>query len=356
LSVCRELIGQDKKIDIKRLLLVKTLYEKLGDFHEKNDRPARAVACLEKGLEAMDIAVRVGGHDYDVVGVQRDLAGKLTILRGKYGSANDFRESISDADRQRELLDKDRVVKSEDMFENLIGKAQQDLAANPSVAGKITALTDLLVQRGRDEDIDEAIRVLLDAESRLGQYSFRMKADDLKLRRMKNELGAMKTQAKSDPTAAEAFKKLEAEFLQAEIESYRLRVKNYPTDMRIKFEFACRLYNAKEFDEAIPIFQEAVSDPKNATRARYYIGACFYQKGWYGQAVNVLAKAVESYEMEGDNVSKEIYYILGRSQEKLGKKSEAMAAYDKLVQWDFNYRDVRQRIDALNASDYTAGA
>jgi len=355
LDVYLELAQQEKKLNVNRLLEIKKLYEKLGDYYDQQDRPDLAIECYQKGLSGLETAIQSGqSRDLDLVGEQRDLAGKLTILRGKYERAGDFRDSIRDADSQKELQDQERGVKGEELLEVMIVKARKEVEENPDVGGKVTALVDLLLQRGKPEDEDEAIKVLETAYQSSGQYSFKMRADEVRIRQRRRKVSEARARAKSkpdDPLLQKQLEQADTELRNFELDVYRERVEHYPTDLRMKFEYGRRLYAAKRYDEAIPVFQEAVNDPRSAVRGRYYIGACFYQKGWYSQAVNVLRQAIEGYEIQGDQLSKEMHYILGRAQEDQGQIDQALETYGKLVQWDFNYRDVRNRIDRLQNPD-----
>lgn len=352
LGACFELSQPETKLNIDRILKIKRLYEKLGDYYDTMDRPNLAVECYEKGVNAMEIAIMSGqGKGYDLAGEQRDLAGKLTILRGKYERAEGFRESIDQAEAQKELLDRDRVVKSDDVLEKMIAKARAELEESPEIAGKVTALADLLIERDRSEDQAEAIDVLEKSCERTGQYSHKVRADDIRIRQMKADVKTLSSQLKAQDTPSDDLKRQLAHAEQAcrdfELNSYKDRVEHYPTDLRLKFEYGRRLYAAKRYEHAIPVFQEAVRDPKSAVRARFYIGTCFYRKDWHTQAVDVLNQAIASYEIEGDDLSKEMHYILGRAYEKMKQTDNAMKAYSTLIQWDYNYRDVRRRIDRL---------
>ncbi len=349
LEVFLELARQ--KPNANRLLAIKNYSEKLGDYYEKIDKPDIAIECYQRGLDALEVGIQAGfGEKYDFVSIQRNLAGKLTILRGKYERAEDFRASVKDADAQKELQDKAKIVKGEELLGEMIEKARAELERNPDVTGKINALIDLLLQRGRPEDEQEAIEILENAYNRSKQYNYKMRADDVRIRQLSREVRKLKEALEKNPEDEQ----LKAQFKQAskkleefELDVFAERVKQYPTDNKLKFEYGKRLFKAKKFDEAIPMFQEASSDPRFAVRAKYYIGACFYQKGWYQQAIDILQEAIASYETTGDSVSKEMHYILGRALEDSGQTEQALKIYSKLIQWDYNYRDVKARIDAL---------
>jgi TolA-binding protein len=78
-----------------------------------------------------------------------------------------------------------------------------------------------------------------------------------------------------------------------------------------------------------------------------YLGRSFYQKGYYSQAADTFSEALKTHEIHDDDLGKELYYWLGRAQEAEAKKDEALKTYGQIIQWDYNFRDVRKRIDDL---------
>ena len=77
------------------------------------------------------------------------------------------------------------------------------------------------------------------------------------------------------------------------------------------------------------------------------IGQCFFYKEWYADAVDTFEQALEAVETSEDNTAKELRYNLGRAYEADGKLEEALQHFRKIAQIDFNYRDVRDRVNAL---------
>ena len=77
------------------------------------------------------------------------------------------------------------------------------------------------------------------------------------------------------------------------------------------------------------------------------IGRCFLEKEYLAPAIDTFREAIESHEIKGDELSKELNYWLGRSLEADERPDEAVKIYGQLIQWDFKYRDVRARMDAL---------
>jgi len=350
LGVALDLIRQEKKINLPRLLMIANLYEKVGTYYDKQDKPDLAVTIYQSALSALETGIPLDTKQvYDFVGKQRDLAGRLTILRGRYERATGFQESIQNAEGQKAILDQDRIVKSEELIEQLLAKARGELQQNPDTPGKINAVVDLLLQRGKPADEQEAINLLQAAFGRTHQYALKFRADDVRIRQLTRTAQSLKEAAgqKDDPDLKTKADQAQKALDELDLEVWQERIKEYPTDTKMKFEYGRRLHKLKRFDEAIPVLQEVLSNPKYAVRARYYIGTAFFQKGWHSQAVDTLTEAIEGYEIQGDNLGKDMHYWLARSYEGGGQKDQALKTYSKLIQWDFNYRDARVRIDNL---------
>lgn len=345
----------EKKIGPTRLVKVRDIFERMGDEMEDEGHAAEAVAAYEKALRAVDILTKMKPDNGEYLKSRAHLSGKLTISRGKYDQeGQDFRDSLLDKDKQAALHDMDRGVQNDDRLAQLIDNARQDFLAHQDVPSKLTVLVDLLLKRERDEDDAEAIKLLTAYHDQTGSYRFKMRADDVKQRQFRRKARALQQKLKADPDnkeLLEAGKKLKAEAMQFDIETGKERVANYPTDHRMRFQYAQSLFKAGMFDEAIPEFQAARADPRNRKASNLFIGRCFYEKQHYGPAVDVLKQLLSSHETSGDDISKEASYWLGRAHEGAGKIDDALQVYNQIIQWDYNYRDVRSRIDALRKTD-----
>jgi tetratricopeptide (TPR) repeat protein len=122
---------------------------------------------------------------------------------------------------------------------------------------------------------------------------------------------------------------------------------NYPTDLQAKYEYGVRLVRNKRYDEAIPLFQEAQKDPRRKIGCMNQIGVCFFMKGWFTDSIDVLERAIESYQLKDDATGKELRYNLARAHEEKGDSDKALEIYRKIAQADFSYKDVSSRVDRL---------
>ena len=344
--IYRELLGNDKKPASKKFTALKEVYEELGDRCQARGEVAEAMKSYELGIEALTAQKGVDPQNRELDGVIRDLATKLTILRGNYQTADNFRDSVRDSGEQARLHDEDRLVQSEERLEELVEQARRDMEANPAVEAKVIGYVDLVCRVERDENENEAIALLMRKYEELGTYRFKQKADDIAIR----QVGRHARQAKAAGQADKA-KELYRRRVRLEEKVYKERVIKYPTDLRTKHEYAKRLFMVRKFDEAIPLLQQARADPKVRYSCMLHLGRCFFEKGFFSQAAGTLEEARGTYELTEDDVAKELNYWLARSAEGEGRTADAIDTYGKLLQIDYNYRDVRDRLEKLKQKD-----
>lgn len=346
-----ELCQQEKKPNVARFQTLRSVNEDLSNRAEAAGELEAALKLREAALQALEYARRINPQDMGLQEEVRDLSSRLTLLKGNYERAQSFRESVADAGAQQDIRDRERLVQSDERVEDMIARARADMEANPGVAAKVFALTDLLTKRDKAEDENQAVELLTRVYKESGNYQFKRRADDIRMKQLTR--AARKILAQKDKEAAQKHLAKQLEF---EIGVFRERIENYPTDLSLKYELGKRLMKAGKWDDAIPHFQEARGDPKYRVRCNMYVGSCFYQKGYFNQAIDTFNAVNKEYEIPGDEVSKEIHYWLGRSYEAAGKPEEAGKVYGQVIQWDYNYKDVRQRLDAMRKSGGSPGA
>ncbi len=336
-------LRRKEKPSMEQLKVLRKHYEELADKME-DQNPALAIQTMERAVQALGKLNELKPQDMEISTDLRDVAGKLTILKGKYSSAESFRDSVQDAESQAALRDKERAVQSENRMSELIVQAEQKYQADPTDRATINQLADLLVRREETDNENKAIDILLKAHQEIKDYRFKFRADDIRMKQLNREARRLLDSGDSE----QAREKLKDK-LRFEIKTFKERCKQYPSDMRMRYEFGRRLFQAKHYDEAIPVLQEARSDPKTRQHCSLYIGQCFFKKGYYIQAEETFQDAIEHHEVLEDELGKQLHYWLGRAFEEDNKPQEALKIYGQLIQWDYNYAkgDVRKRIDAL---------
>ncbi len=337
-----ENIGNDKKKKPKKYTTLKDYCEEVGDRCQARKEMTEALTAFEIALEALAAQQAAEPKNRDLGNVIRNLSTKLTILRGNYQTADSFKDSVQDSGSQARLHDQDRIVQSEERQAELVQHAKEEMEANPEVEAKVIAYVNLLVKDENDAREAEAVKLLVEKYKETNNYRFKLRADDIAIRQMGRN--ARKAKKSGDEEAYKANMKRRLAF---EVGAYKERVAKYPTDLRLKYEYARRLFQVSKFDEAIPLLQQARSDPKVRHSCALYLGRCFFQKGLFSQAASILADAIADYELTDDDMAKELNYWLGRSQEDNKDTADAKQTYGKLLQVDYNYRDVRSRIEGL---------
>jgi len=303
-----------------------------------------------RALQACQLAIQLKPHDSNLQDWLRDLSAQATLQKGRYDDDSDFRSSIKDREDQERLQSQEAMVRSDNVMEREINEAQQEYEAEPKEPGKINRLVTALCHTEKEDRENEAIQILEKAYKELEQFRYKQRAGEIQIKQHHRRARQLFNAFKQDPKSKELAQKLaQANRAQLEVETahYESCVRNYPTDLRLKYEYGKRLMMARQYDEAIPLFQEARSDPRNRIAALSGIGGCFFYKKWYSDAVETFEQAYELLENKESAIAKELLYNLGRSHESNENMEEALNYYRKVAQIDYNYRDARKRVDTI---------
>jgi TolA-binding protein len=309
-----------------------------------------AIGLWDRSLAACQHAARLRPDDGEIADEAKRLSAELTVSRGKYDQAGDFRKSIKNREEQEVFQSQQGVVKSKDYRVLAVEAARRAYEQNPESAHSIFGLAGVLADMRNDQAEEEAIRLLEDAYKKRQDFSFKERAGLIRIGQVKRKILEADEAIDANPEDSLAKSKhagLIAQLNKAEMEHYGLCVKNYPTDLKAKYEYGLRLVYNKRYDEAIPMLQEAQKDLRHKIAAMGKIGLCFFMKGWYADAEDIFVRAIESYEIKDDVIAKELRYNLARSFEEQGKRAEALDIYRKIAQIDFGFKDVSQRVDRL---------
>ena len=317
-------------------MLLKDSYKAIGQFD-------RAIAACRYGSQLKP-------QDGLLADELKNLTAELTVARGKYDQEGDFRKSIKDRAGQEKLQAQQSVVKPEDYRISAIQQARKAFARDPNLAANIFNLAQALSESENEKQENEAVELLENAYKTKSDFSFRQRAGMIRIRQLARKLrpamAALEAQP-DDVQAKAAVAELSSRLNNTELEHYRLCVENYPTDVRLQYECGVRLVRNKQYDEAIPLLQEARKDPRHRIAAMDKIGLCFFLKGWFADAIDIFTSALELHQTTDDGMAKELRYNLARSYEQQGQTEKALEIYRRIAQLDFAYKDVSKRVDNL---------
>jgi tetratricopeptide (TPR) repeat protein len=320
-------------------ILLKDSYAALGQF--------------DKAVAACQRASKLRPEDGALADEFKNLSAELTMSKGKYDQEGDFRKAIKDREGQEKLHAQAGVIKTQDYRVTAVEDARKKMAQNPDIPANIFSMADALAGVDTDQGENDAIALLESTYKAKQDYSYKQRSGEIRMRQLRRKIREAKDCLEKKPDDANikaAFGQLSKQLNDVELEHYRLAVKNYPTNLAPKYEYAVRLLRNKQYNEAIPLFQEAQKDPRRKIASMSKIGYCFFMKGWLADAIDVFINAIETYEIKDDATGKELRYNLARAYEEKGDADKALDIYRKIAQADFGYKDVSQRVDRLRSS------
>jgi tetratricopeptide (TPR) repeat protein len=320
-------------------ILLKDSYATLGQF--------------DKAVAACQRASRLRPEDGALADEFKNLSAELTMSKGKYDQEGDFRKAIKDRVGQEKLHAQAGVIKTEDYRVTAVEDARKKMAQNPDIPANIFSMADALAGMETDQGENDAIALLESTHKAKQDYSYKQRSGEIRMKQLRRKIREAKgclEQKPDDANIKVAFEQLSKQLNDVELEHYRLAVKNYPTNLAPKYEYAVRLLRNKQYNEAIPLFQEAQKDPRRKIASMNKIGYCFFMKDWLADAIDVFTNAIETYEIKNDATGKELRYNLACAYEKKGDTDKALEIFRKIAQLDFTYKDVSQRVDKLRSS------
>ena len=316
-----------KKPNVKLLRLITDTFSDINEFTQ--------------AIQACELAHRTAPNNAEIQQDLSDLSARYTIHKGKYDQEGDFSDKVADLKGQQDLMEKDHIVQSEKFLLKEIDAARKEYLGSPDVVGKVNALVDALLKIPDEAYEGEAVDVLTKAHRDSGVYQYKLRIGDIKIKQMVRRQRNLTKEG--DKEGAKKQFKIRLKF---DLEEFKERSINYPTDLKLKFELGYRQLLDGKCDEAIASLQQAQRDPRNHLKAMNCLGQAFEVKGWLREARETYNRAMET-EMSEDR-AKELRYRLGSVLEKMGETTGAREQFSAVAQIDYNYKDVRERLDAIN--------
>lgn len=277
----------------------------------------------------------------------RDLAARTSI--GDTQQAQSYKERIKDKTQAAESA-KQQVVTAQDELAAKAEELVRQLEMTPNDLNLMVTVGDTYARAERDED---ALKYYRKARtlSGGGDYRIKVKMDDLKIRQFRWELRRLDETLAKSPND-ESLKKKREELVtrrnQFELEVFQERSDEYPTDMEVRYNLGLRQYRCRNIEQALGAFQMSTRDPKRKVLSLNMLGKCFFQSKLYQEAASQFRRAIENYEVQGDDMWKELRYNLGLTYETMKEWEKAIdECYSQIVMVDFQYKDAAKRLQRL---------
>jgi tetratricopeptide (TPR) repeat protein len=312
-------------------------------------RLARCYTVMERHDLARDIYERllqINPSDFDAQKGIKDATAHGAMQTGGWEEAGSYRDVIKDKGEAVALEQQSRMVRAEDMIENLIkehlAKAQQE----PDNPIHRRELGKLYAQKG---DLDRALKYLeeISTAEAGGDPTLEKEIADIKTKRVRAAINEKKQQLAANPGNTAA---LEKEIAALEIEHARLLmrdaerlVERYPNDLMYRYDLGVLYMKTGNTQGAVEQFQKSVGQPQRRVASLNYLGQCFQEMGLHDLAIDQYTKAIDELPVM-DGLKKDLTYNLGNAYEALGETDKATAEYKKIAAVDFGFRDVREKI------------
>lgn len=305
--------------------------------------PTKAVEIYNKILDVTpnDLAAVKGG---------KDASAAASMQKGKWESEETtYRDLIKDKDQAVALEQKSRVVRSEEMIDNLLAELHEKVQQEPENVDISRRIAELYDQK---EDLENAIAWYQYAAGLNNNTDFAIvrKVSDLRLKSYDVAIKGREDYIEAHPGTEESkqyaveledLKKQRAEML---LDEAKKRVERNPTDLQIRFELGEILVSIGNYKDAIQELQKARQNPNVRLRAMNLLGRCFVARNMLDLAAKTLEDASsELFQM--DSTKKDIIYNLGLVYEKMGEMEKSISCMKQIYEVDYGYLDVAERVE-----------
>lgn len=334
-----------------------TVVQTLETYTRLNPKDTKALHWLarsytttgqhEQGREIYERLLQINPNDFEAQkGIKDSTAHGAMAGGGWEESTTSFRDKLKDKDESVALEQQSRMVRAEDMVENLIKEKLEALAKEPENPVIQRELGKLYAQK---ENFEEALRYLeaLHAKEGGSDPSLEREIADTKIKRLESQINAKKKQLETNPANAAALQNeitsLEGELDQLKLTEAARLVERYPNDLMYRFDLGVLYMKMGNVEGAVEQFQKSRGQPQRRVASLNYLGQCFQQMGHHDLAIDQFKEAINELPTM-DSLKKELLYNLGCAYELMGDQEKAIAEFKKIAAVDFGYRDVREKI------------
>jgi tetratricopeptide (TPR) repeat protein len=309
----------------------------------------RARSTIERydlARDAYDHILRIHPNDYEAQKGLQDAIAHGAMQKGGWEEAESYRDVMKDKEESIALEQQSRVVRAEDMIENLIKENLAKLAQDPESPAIRRELGKLYGQKGDYDKALEYLEKIFNAEGG-ADPSLEEEISQVRANRIEARRDALKKQLAGKPANAAELEKqiadIEQEYDKLLLSNAERLVERYPNDLLYRYDLGALYFKTGNFEGAIEPFQKSAGQPQRRVASYNFLGQCFHKLGHYDLAVDQFTKAAEE-SPSMDALKKDILYNLGVAYEAMGQHDKAVTEYKKIASVDFSFRDVREKI------------
>lgn len=310
--------------------------EKLGNFYREAGQGVKYLQIRQK------LAAKYP-DDLEKLALLREAAALASMERGKWDDNKkkdqDFTKNLNKDNNDQG----DRIIRAEDDIRDMIAKFKEDIAAGNESIDLRRQLADLQLRSNQYEDAIETYNWIVNRMGTLDPAIDKAieKANVLIAQR---EIEKMQQEGKAQEEI-DAKKKAIYDY---RMERYHERIRKYPNDLQIRFEYAELLWDGGDVDGSLEQFQLAQRNPQHRLTAIVYLGRCFAAKRQFDMSIEQFTHALSDMPTMTPEKMDTLYY-LGCTYESMGKGKEAVDCFKQIYSVDIKFKDVEQKINSFYA-------
>jgi len=329
-ALAYENIYDQKPEDIDNLLA-------FGNALIHSGQPKEAIKWGERILE-----LQPGNGDAQALLRQASVA--ITMDKGKWDEASDFRSKLADANKAAELEQQARLANDPETLGKLIAKLAEQIGREPENINLYRDIIGYNRQLQRYEDALEWIRKARQQPLGRSDTTLEKLESDMTIAMMKAKLELLETAVQTDPSRKAELEALRKSDLEFRVSQAKMLVEKYPNDYGYRYDYGTLLYDTGQMDLAIRELQQARRNPKVSHKAMLYLGRSYRAKKIYDLAIEVLGAARTEMPVMND-LKKEIIYELAQCYRGNGNIDKAVEEYKNIYANDIDYKDVSKIIN-----------
>ena len=320
-------IGREHHVDDSQIL------EGLGEAYVKGERHKDAISCYERVCELRP-------NDPAALKLLKDAMAMDSISSDWSQAGEDggsFQDLVRDSDEAKRLEKENKAVKSDEDIDLLIDDTLKKIESEPENTNYYRSLSRLYAHKQAFDESENTLKKAIELAP--ADPEIENALTNVRVQRFDAQIKALDEQGDSEATTA-----AKADRDQFVFDDLQDRVHRYPNDLMLRYKLGVVMYENDHITEAIQQFQLAQRNAKNRTRALYYLGMCFNQKGQLDLASQQLQMAASEIAVM-DGSKKDIFYALGEIAEKTGDTVSALEYFKQIYQVDIQFRDVSQKVE-----------
>lgn len=310
---------------------------KLGEFYKAAGEGVKYLQIRQKLAEKYP-------DDLEKLALLREAAALASMEKGKWdekpGSKKDFTKNLNKSNNDQG----DRIIRADDDIRDMIEKYQKDIADGNESIDLRRRLAELQVRAGEFEQAIETYNWIV---KKMGTLDPAIDKAIEKANVLISERDVEKMIAEGRPQEEiDARKQATYDY---RMERYHDRIRMYPNDLQIRFEYAELLWEGQNVDGALEQFQIAQRNPQHRLIAIVYLGRCFAAKKQFDMAIEQFNRALQDMPTMTPDKMATLYY-LGCTYEQMKRGQEAVDCFKQIYSVDIKYMDIEKKINDYYAA------